>query len=702
MKSFRNMGIGTKLVLTISSLAALAVVALVLVITLRVVDLAQKDAITIARETARSNGNSLKAFLESPHYEALSLAKVFEAASVVANAGISRRQANSILEYFIGRSPGYLGVYVAFEPDAYDGKDKNFIDETGHDGTGRFIPYWTRNEKGETDLSALVDYEKPGAGDWYLVPKATGRPAIIDPFFYEIQGRKVLMTSLVCPVFNAKKAFIGIAGIDLALSEVEKQVVGATLYRTGHITLYSANGTVAGDRDPARVGKNASEVDKTLAERVKAGASFVLMRPGASGQRMLTIGEPFEIGETGAKWMVAADIPTAEIFAPVTTVILTIIGAGALAVLLIVVVVVLLARSVTRPMRAALQAAATIASGDLTVSVESRSEDETGRLLRAMGDMAGKLREVVEQVSRAAGRVSSGSAQLSQNAQTLSNGATQQAAAGEEVSSSMEEMVSSIRQNAENASQSEKMASRVSRDAADGGRMVMETVGAMKEIATKISIIEEIARQTNLLALNAAIEAARAGEQGKGFAVVASEVRKLAERSQKAAGEINTYTASSVQKAESAGDRLLKLVPEIQKTAELVQEISAASSEQNTGADQIGRAVAQLDTVIQQNAANSEELASTAEELNAQASLLQTAMAFFTVEKGGPTGGAGRTEPRAVPRRPPVLMHPALPARPPAAIIRQETGITVAPPAPRPAADRGGSGGETDDDFEQF
>ena len=273
-----------------------------------------------------------------------------------------------------------------------------------------------------------------------------------------------------------------------------------------------------------------------------------------------------------------------------------------------------------------------VSHGNLMVELKKRSENDD--LMESLAAMVAKLKEVVMEVQSAADNVASGGQEMSATAQEMSQGATEQAASAEEVSSSMEQMASSIRQNTDNAMQTEKIAIKSASDAKEGGKAVTATVAAMKEIATKISIIEEIARQTNLLALNAAIEAARAGEHGKGFAVVASEVRKLAERSQSAAGEISQLSTSSVAIAEQAGDMLNRMLPDIQKTAELVQEISASSKEQDTGAEQINKAIQQLDQVIQQNASAAEEMASTTEELSSQAEQLKATIAFFSLDSG--------------------------------------------------------------------
>ncbi|OQX05761.1 MAG: hypothetical protein BWK80_51720 [Desulfobacteraceae bacterium IS3] len=271
-----------------------------------------------------------------------------------------------------------------------------------------------------------------------------------------------------------------------------------------------------------------------------------------------------------------------------------------------------------------------MAEGNLTVEVRERSTQD--KLMRALNSMIKKLNEVVVRVKAASDNVASGSRELSATSEEMSQGTAEQAASAEEVSASMEQMVSGIRQNADNASQTEKIAMKSAEKAQEGGKAVAETVGAMKEIAEKISIIEEIARQTDLLALNAAIEAARAGENGKGFAVVASEVRKLAERSRKAAAEIGKLSGSSVEIAENAGKMLAGMMPEIRKTAELVQEISAASNEQNAGSEQVNKAVQQLDQVVQQTASMAQEMSSISEELSEQAEKLRHTISFFKVK----------------------------------------------------------------------
>ena len=294
---------------------------------------------------------------------------------------------------------------------------------------------------------------------------------------------------------------------------------------------------------------------------------------------------------------------------------------------------VLVTRSITRPLNGAVAAANRMAAGDLSQDLPVTSKDETGQLLSAMQNMTQRLRSILGDVRSAADALSSASEQVSSTSQSLSQAANEQAASVEQTSASVEQMSASITQNTESAKITDGIAGKAANDAVQGGGAVSDTVLAMKQIADKISIIDDIAYQTNLLALNAAIEAARAGDHGKGFAVVAAEVRKLAERSQIAAQEIGQVATSSVHLAEQAGRLLGEIVPNIQRTSDLVQEITAASQEQNGAAGQINIAMGQMNQITQQNAAASEELAATAEEMNAQAGQLQELIGFFRFEQ---------------------------------------------------------------------
>jgi len=352
----------------------------------------------------------------------------------------------------------------------------------------------------------------------------------------------------------------------------------------------------------------------------------------------------------------------------VLTVVSLLIAAGA---------AVYISMAVSKGLNRASDAVKSVADGDLTKTVEITTKDEIGDLLGHVNIMVERLRGVVGDAISASENVSAGSQELSAASEQVSQGATEQASSAEEASASMEEMASNIKQNADNAAQTEKIARQSAKDAEISGEAVNRAVEAMRTIAEKITIVQEIARQTDLLALNAAVEAARAGEHGRGFAVVASEVRKLAERSQTAATEIGAVSSDTVRAAQSAGEMLTNLVPNIRKTAELVSEISAACREQDIGASQINEAIQQLDKVTQQNASASEQMSATSEELAAQAEELQTSIAYFRTSANG-----------VAPRRP--AARPAAAKRPAASVARKPT---AASPRQTVAAQQSRAGG---------
>jgi len=321
-----------------------------------------------------------------------------------------------------------------------------------------------------------------------------------------------------------------------------------------------------------------------------------------------------------------------KVQAQIKSAIYQISGFGIIIALIAIVISVFIVKKMIETFQKLINASKKISEGDLTANIEIYQKDEIGDLADSLRRMLEKLREVVSAVVNGSNQIADASNEISSSSQQVSQGASEQASSAEEISSSMEEMASNIQQNTDNAQQTEKISAKAALDIIEGSNNVNQTVEAMKKIADKVAIISDIAFQTNILALNAAVEAARAGEHGKGFAVVAAEVRKLAERSQIAANEINGLSKSSVEIAVKSGNLLNAIVPDIQKTSKLVQEITASSIEQNSGADQINNAINQLNQVTQQNAAASEEMATSSEELSSQAEQLQDIISFFKID----------------------------------------------------------------------
>ncbi|MFA6011687.1 MAG: methyl-accepting chemotaxis protein [Desulfobacteraceae bacterium] len=480
------------------------------------------------------------------------------------------------------------------------------------------------------------------------------------------------------PVLDGAGKIETIVALQLSLDSVNQIMQQREgMGKTGETYLVGSDSLMRSDSflDPVNHSVKASFANPTQgsvktvgSQEALSGKSDAKIINDYNGNPVLSAYTSIKVGDS--TWAVMAEIDEAEIMAPVHDVTRMILLIGVIMAALIVLIAIIIARSIAIPLLKGVELARAVSEGDLDVDVDVNQKDEVGILAQAMNTMVGNLKETVivaEKISKGdltarvkilsdrdklgkalaemaeklrfmvaefisgAANVASGSQQMTATAEQLSQGATEQAAAAEQASSSMEEMAASIRQNSDNARQTEVIAGKTAQDAEQSGAAVTQTVMAMRSIAEKIGIIEEIARQTNMLALNAAIEAARAGEQGRGFAVVADAVRKLAERSQASAKEISELSNSSVQIAESAGEMINRIVPDIRRTADLVKEISAASSEQNTGSEQISQALQQLDQVIQMNAATSEELSATSEELSAQAEQLESQISFFNI-----------------------------------------------------------------------
>ncbi len=476
-------------------------------------------------------------------------------------------------------------------------------------------------------------------------------------------GDPVISQTTGLPTVHLAKAVKGPEGrtvrlvaYQLKLEALSSIAASIKVGRTGFGWIVTQTGLLLAHPDPKAVMTlNLTEADKAGYRGMDALGRRILAEESGVGSYADPAGVPMtayfvRIPETPG-WVLGVSLPTAEVAEAAAPLLRMLLVLLALSIAAAVLVSVLVTRTITRPIRGTAGIMVRLASGDLALAGSDSDaarrlaarNDEIGDLGRSMAGLRDKLVEVAAGMRAASDEVAGGSSQLSQTAQALSQGTTEQAASIQELSASVEQLAATVKQNADNTAQADALARRVAQSADSSGRAVQETVASMGEIASRVSVIEEIARQTNLLALNAAIEAARAGEAGKGFAVVATEVRKLAENSQKAAAQINDLSRSSMAVAEEAGRLLAELVPDIKKTAELIQEIAAASSEQAGGAEQISKGVSQMDTVVEQNAAASEQLASTAEELNAQAVLLAERVSFFRLaaEGGGPSTAGG-------------------------------------------------------------
>ncbi len=472
---------------------------------------------------------------------------------------------------------------------------------------------------------------KDASWDWFTLAEKNGK-AITDP--YDWEGFDGKLISLTQSVIVGGKA-VGVVGTDIFIKTLDEAFTAERILETGRFLLVNASDTVLFGPDQGKALKDLGPLYAGIAEALgSAGKDAGVLRLNAG------MGEQLVGYHTLSSGWKLLGIPTmSEIYRPVTKLILIMVLLSAISLVVLGTLSVFVARTISRPIAAMSSVQERLALGRLDTRVPPAivaRKDELGVLSRATQSMIASLADIIEKTVLSSQAVQTGSEEITTTSSQVSTGATEQASSMEEVASAMEEMAANIKQNSDNARDTYAIAQKTAEDAKAGGEMVERSVEAIRTISQKISIIEEISRNTNLLALNAAIEAARAGEAGKGFAVVASEVRKLAERSQVAAAEITGLSGQTVETAEKTLTLISNIVPNILRTTEMLEEISSSSNEQSLGANQITEALNQLDVVIQQNAASSEELAATAVSLSDRSTELNRHVAFFTQ---GPTGG---------------------------------------------------------------
>jgi len=395
MLFINKMKIGSKLTFIIVFFFIIIIFLINFFIGFRVNKMSQKDVKAIAEESANHYANVVKAQLEVALDEARSLADFFETVAISDNISLSRDNVNTILKDFIEKNKNFLGTYVCFERNAFDGKDIEFMGSLGHDDTGRFIPYWTRDSSGKGVLEPLMDYEKEGVGDYYQIPKKSNKESVIEPYIYPIQGIDVLITSLVVPIHDKNGNFIGIFGIDLTLSSLQELILKTKVgsYKDAYLNFYSSNGIVVGSKNVDTVGENIVNITKNteLIENVKKNDSFMMIRKSdILNKDIISYGTAIEIGETETKWVVAVNIPVSEIYKEANSLILYIVIIGIISIIVLFIIVLITARSISIPLKIVTEGAKRFSIGDIELKgIDIKDMEKINNRKDELGDIEG-------------------------------------------------------------------------------------------------------------------------------------------------------------------------------------------------------------------------------------------------------------------------------------------------------------------------
>ncbi|MCD6180427.1 MAG: hypothetical protein J7K39_11045 [Bacteroidales bacterium] len=542
---------------------------------------------------------------------------------------------NDLMINWMENNEHYLSVGLSWEKKALDEKYDKI--------NGRLRSVYFRKDNSIQSKTESIEENNMHLTSAYYVIRDLNEETIVDPYYDvttpELAG--VLMTTIACPIKNKDGEFDGLLGVDISL-ETMKDIIADIHPFTGTVSYIVANNRLmVAHSDNSLIGKDfflnlqGDSVDfKRGLEETLLNKNFEFEYVNKKDRNRYFVAiAPISIGNSQKRWMIGIEVPVHIIMQEANLVFRNAIIVGIIGLLVLYILIYFISTAISKPIVDSANFAKTISSGNLEGKLISDKTDETGDLASSLSEMAEKLKIIITEVIISSNTISKSSADLSRFAEELSDGSNSQAASSEEISASMEEMVSNIHQNSQNALETKKIALKAVDGIREGNEFTQSLSHSINDIAQKISIIDEIARQTNILALNAAVEAARAGEHGKGFAVVADEVRKLALRSQQAANQIDELSANGVELADKTTKKLMEIIPDIEKTAVLVQEITAASLEQKMGADQVSEAINQLNLITQQNASSSSRFSKNSEALAQQAEILKDLIAYFHVTK---------------------------------------------------------------------
>jgi methyl-accepting chemotaxis protein len=635
MLNLKNISIGNRLISLILSINILGIAMLALFIHTRSSALQTASALENANNLAESHAKKVQALLEVPMDAARTLAQIMQLFDNLTPEE-RRKDYTLMLKGILEANPEFLGVWSCWEPNALDGLDANFVNTEGTDATGRFIPYWNRGS-GAIKIEPLVDYDKKGAGDYYQLPLKTGQESIIDPYFYKISGKDVLLTSVVVPIKKDGKV-IGVAGIDIEISNLQTLVAGIKPYEAGVAAIFSNSGIIAAHFDGARLGKQMRETERDMtgdhigrfADSISAGKKFSFV---VYSEQMKTdveiMATPFTVGQSKTPWALAIGIPLNKVLEPVSQMFRYIIAIGLAVIAFISIAVVLIARSIVSPIRRTADMLKDISEGegDLTKRLEVTSEDEIGEMAIYFNRFVEKIQGIISSIAGNAQTLATSATELTaistrtaRSVKTMTEKTITVAAAAEEASVSTnsvaasmeqtstnlasvagatEEMSATIGEAAANSEKARAISAEADTQAAEVTALMKELGQAAQEIGKVTETITAISSQTNLLALNATIEAARAGEAGKGFAVVAGEIKELAKQTAAATEDIKSRIGSVQSSAGNAIADIEKITNVIAQVGLLITNIAATIEEQAVVTRDVAGNIAQASAGVQ-------------------------------------------------------------------------------------------------------
>ncbi|MBN2663827.1 MAG: methyl-accepting chemotaxis protein [Bacteroidales bacterium] len=545
------------------------------------------------------------------------------------NSILTKQTALDLVKINLKNNPNFTGMCLIFEPNYLCKNDNSFPELMDKE---KFIPYLYYNEDLSIGMEALIGYDVPGDGDYYLIPKQTKKPLLTEPYQYPVNGKIVYMITLV-DVMLKNNEFIGISTADYDIKfmkEYSKNVKNSTYDGNIDISIVSNEGNlVVNTDDSTLVGKNIIEIidnGDEMIQSIKNGEKEIFFKDG-----YLVVNEPVKFGKTDNYWRIQFSIPEEFIYKKIKQQTKIIITIGMMFFIISIILIYIFVQKFISPIKKLSDASVKLASGNFNIKIETSGNDEVSILSHNFKKMVDNFKNVILNIKETADAVLNASTQLSSSSESLSQNANEQSATTEQISTSMEQMMATVESNTEKAETTGKISNNSAKQIKLNNATFNEAINSVFEISKKIAVISEIASKTDILSINAAIEAAQAGDSGRGFAVVAQEIRKLADNSKAAALEIEKISTTSQVISKEAGEKLNQIIPEIVKSAELVDNIIIASKEQILSIESINNAILQLVEITNENSASAEELAASAEELSAQAEQLKEHITIFKV-----------------------------------------------------------------------